>query len=106
VGRCQDCPPTYDEATFEALTTWRLAVAGEAKVPAYVVFTDATLTAIAETRPASPAELARISGVGVRKLERYGDDVLAILGGRDPRDIAEVRSAATELAKPSPTSAP
>jgi len=85
VGRCQDCPPTYDEATFEALRGWRLAVAGEAKVPAYVVFTDATLTAIAETRPAGPAELARISGVGARKLERYGDDVLSILGGSDPR---------------------
>src|SRR5664280_1831361 len=58
VGRCQDCPPTYDEATFEALLGWRLAVAGEAKVPAFVVFTDATLTAIAEKRPANPSELA------------------------------------------------
>jgi DNA helicase-2/ATP-dependent DNA helicase PcrA len=89
VGRCQDCPPTYDEATFEALRGWRLAVAGEAKVPAYVVFTDATLTAIAEKRPANPGELAMISGVGSRKLERYGDDVLAILGGTDPRGTAE-----------------
>jgi DNA helicase II / ATP-dependent DNA helicase PcrA len=85
VGRCQDCPPTYDEATFEALCGWRLAVAGEAKVPAYVVFTNATLTAIAEKRPASPGELAMISGVGARKLECYGDEVLAILGGSDPR---------------------
>ena len=85
VGRCQDCPPTYDEATFEALLGWRLAVAGEAKVPAFVVFTDATLTAIAEKRPANPGELVMISGVGARKLERYGGDVLAILGGSDPR---------------------
>ena len=85
VGRCQDCPPTYDEATFEALCGWRLAVAGEAKVPAYVVFTNATLTAIAEKRPASPGELAMISGVGARKLECYGDEVLAILGGSDHR---------------------
>ena len=89
VGRCQDCPPTYDAATFEALRGWRLTVAGEAKVPAYVVFTDATLTAIAEKRPANPSELAMISGVGSRKLERYGDDVLAILGGADPRGTAE-----------------
>src|SRR5450631_1335159 len=84
VGRCQDCPPTYDEATFEALRGWRLEVAGQAKVPAYVVFTDATLTAIAEKRPASRSELAMISGVGARKLERYGDEVLAIMGGPDP----------------------
>ncbi len=89
VGRCQDCPPTYDAATFEALRGWRLTVAGAAKVPAYVVFTDATLTAIAEKRPANPSELAMISGVGSRKLERYGDDVLAILGGADPRGTAE-----------------
>jgi DNA helicase II / ATP-dependent DNA helicase PcrA len=85
VGRCQDCPPTYDEATFEALCIWRLRVAGEAKVPAFVVFTDATLTAIAEMCPADPGQLARISGVGARKLERYGDDVLAILSGTHPQ---------------------
>jgi len=88
LGRCQDCPPTYDEATFEALRRWRLTAAGEAKVPAYVVFTDATLTAIAEGRPASSAELAKISGVGTLKLERYGHDVLAILDSSKPRDGA------------------
>ena len=98
VGRCQDCPPTYDEATFEALRVWRLAVAGASKVPAYVVFTDATLTAIAEKTPASPGELATISGVGARKLERYGKDVLAILGGADPVETAEIFCAATALA--------
>jgi DNA helicase-2/ATP-dependent DNA helicase PcrA len=83
VGRCADCPPTYDETTFEALRAWRLATATEAKVPAYVVFTDATLTAIAETRPASTQELARIAGVGAAKLERYGPAVLALLDGKD-----------------------
>jgi DNA helicase II / ATP-dependent DNA helicase PcrA len=98
VGRCHDCPPTYDEATFEALRAWRLAVAGEAKVPAYVVFTDATLTAIAEKSPSSPAELATIGGVGARKLERYGASVLAILGGADPLETAENHSAATDSA--------
>jgi DNA helicase-2/ATP-dependent DNA helicase PcrA len=81
VGRCSSCPPTYDETTFEALRAWRLETSGEAKVPAYVVFTDATLTAIAETRPASLEELAGIAGVGVTKLERYGPAVLAVLGG-------------------------
>ena len=99
VGRCQDCPPTYDEATFEALRVWRLAVAGASKVPAYVVFTDATLTAIAERTPATAGQLAVISGVGARKLDRYGSDVLAILGGADPVEIAEISCAATKLAK-------
>jgi DNA helicase-2/ATP-dependent DNA helicase PcrA len=81
VGRCSSCPPTYDEATFEALRTWRLETATAAKFPAYVVFTDATLTAIAETRPASLRELAGIAGVGAAKLERYGPAVLAVLAG-------------------------
>ena len=59
VGRCGSCPATYDEATFERLRAWRLAVAQQSKVPAYVVFTDATLTAIAETEPSSTAQLGR-----------------------------------------------
>src|SRR3712207_8307056 len=45
----RSCPPTYDEALFERLREWRSRTAAEAKVPAYVVFTDATLVAIAET---------------------------------------------------------
>ena len=98
VGRCESCPPTYDVATFEALKAWRLAVAGATKVPAYVIFTDATLTAIAEKTPASAGELATISGVGARKLERYAGDILAILGGADPLKTAEVTSAAIQLA--------
>jgi DNA helicase-2/ATP-dependent DNA helicase PcrA len=47
-------------------------------VPAYVVFSDATLAVIADRRPASPAELAAIPGVGQVKLDRYGAAVLAL----------------------------
>ncbi len=102
VGRCDDCPPTYDEATFERLRAWRLAVAREASVPAYVVFTDATLTAIAESEPADARALSAISGVGARKLEQYADDVIAILGGADPEKLLEQRSDTSEsAAKPS-----
>jgi len=98
VGRCDDCPPTYDEVTYEGLRTWRLAVARAQSVPAYVVFTDATLTAIAEARPTSLTELARITGVGARKLDQHGGAVLEILAGADPEDVAEKLSAATERA--------
>jgi len=98
VGRCDDCPPTYDEATYEGLRTWRLAVARAQSVPAYVVFTDATLTAIAEARPTSLTELARITGVGARKLDQHGGAVLEILAGADPEDVAENLSAAREPA--------
>jgi len=48
-------------------------------VPAFVVFTDATLTAIAEKVPTDVGALARINGVGPAKLERYGTDVLDLL---------------------------
>ena len=80
VGRCGDCPATYDEDLFARLKEWRLARATEDQVPAYVVFTDKTLEAIAEEKPGSPAELQRISGIGPAKIERYGDDLLALLG--------------------------
>ncbi|HEX6917088.1 MAG TPA: ATP-dependent DNA helicase UvrD2 [Phycicoccus sp.] len=79
IGRCAGCPPTMDEALFEALRSWRLETARESDVPAFVVFTDATLTAIAERAPSDTAELSRIPGVGPAKLERYGDSVLTIL---------------------------
>ena len=95
-GRCDDCPPTYAEGTFEKLRAWRLAVAKEASVPAYVVFTDATLTAIAEREPGTEGELAQISGVGVRKLGMYGEQVLALMGGAEVDAVLEMRSAATE----------
>jgi DNA helicase-2/ATP-dependent DNA helicase PcrA len=63
----------------EALRTWRSSRARQDKVPAYVVFSNLTLDAIAAAAPATLAELARISGVGPTKLERYGDEVLAAL---------------------------
>ncbi len=78
-GRCDDCPATYDEELYEKLRAWRTERAGEAKVPAYVVFTDATLQAIAETKPADPDALATVPGVGPTKLERYAEQVLALV---------------------------
>jgi DNA helicase-2/ATP-dependent DNA helicase PcrA len=79
VGRCNQCPPSYEEQTFEALRQWRREEAQSADVPAYVVFTDATLTAIAEARPESLEQLAGLAGVGPSKLERYGEAVLQVL---------------------------
>lgn len=63
---------------FEALRTWRRGVAKEQDVPAYIVFSDATLRAIAEHNPQNVEELAGISGVGATKLENYGTEVLAL----------------------------
>jgi DNA helicase-2/ATP-dependent DNA helicase PcrA len=100
VGRCSGCPPTYDVATFESLRAWRMAVATRTKVPAFVVFTDATLTAIAERAPATALELAAISGVGAMKLERYAASVLAVVAGADPQEAAGNGSATGIFAAP------
>ena len=59
IGRCSDCPASYDEALFERLREWRLARAADDSVPAFVVFTDATLQLIAEHRPATSAACSR-----------------------------------------------
>jgi DNA helicase-2/ATP-dependent DNA helicase PcrA len=66
-------------ALFDRLKEWRRGRARNDGVPAYVVFPDATLVAIAEQRPSDWADLAGIAGVGPAKLERYADDVLAIV---------------------------
>ena len=79
VGRCSDCPSSYDEALFEQLREWRSETAKAESVPAYVVFTDLTLQAIAEVRPTTTEQLLTISGIGRTKQEKYGDAVLDLL---------------------------
>src|SRR6058998_731702 len=65
--------------TLDRLRRWRLETARAAGVPAYMVFHDTTLAAIASARPASLAELLRVSGVGESKLRKYGDEILQVL---------------------------
>jgi ATP-dependent DNA helicase RecQ len=69
------------ESVFEQLRTWRGATAKEQGVPAYVVFHDATLRAIAVAAPSSLVELAGINGVGESKLSKYGESILELLAG-------------------------
>jgi ATP-dependent DNA helicase RecQ len=68
-----------DSALYDALAAWRLRTARGQAVPAFHVFHNRVLAAIAGARPSSRAELAQISGVGPAKLERYGDDVLEVV---------------------------
>jgi DNA helicase-2/ATP-dependent DNA helicase PcrA len=88
LGRCPTCPSDLDEDLFDRLTRWRATTAAELKVPAYVVFTDATLVALAERRPTAPAELLAIAGIGPRKLGQYGAAVFALVSGATPDDLA------------------
>jgi ATP-dependent DNA helicase RecQ len=65
---------------YEALRAWRAEVARAHNLPAYVIFHDATLAAIAQQAPASLDDLQGISGIGARKLEAYGAEVLRVVG--------------------------
>lgn len=74
-----DLEPAQAEL-FEALRSWRAGEAREQGVPAYIVFGDATLRAVAVARPASLGDLDGISGIGAKKLEAYGEALLAVVG--------------------------
>ncbi|WP_193043868.1 ATP-dependent DNA helicase UvrD2 [Mycolicibacterium baixiangningiae] len=80
--RCETCSSDIDEQLLAALKEWRLRTSKELGVPAFVVFTDNTLIAIAESLPTDEAALVAIPGIGARKLEQYGADVLALVNGR------------------------
>jgi ATP-dependent DNA helicase RecQ len=67
------------QARFNALKAWRAEVARSHNLPAYVIFHDATLAAIAALAPRSLGDLQGISGLGAKKLEAYGEEVLRVL---------------------------
>jgi ATP-dependent DNA helicase RecQ len=73
-------PATQAAAPLVAeLRAWRTRRSREDGVPAYVVLHDSTLNELAARRPASPGELATVKGLGPTKLERYGEELLAVL---------------------------
>jgi DNA helicase-2/ATP-dependent DNA helicase PcrA len=98
LSRCAQCPSTIDLALFERLVAWRKQRAARAGKPAFTVFTDATLTAIAEQRPATPEALLAISGVGPAKLREYGDEMVTMC------EKAEIALPATGTGSYSPES--
>ncbi len=84
-GRSKEraAPADLDEAgqeRFAALKAWRGEVARAHNLPAYVVFHDATLAEMARQQPATLGELAQVSGVGAKKLDAYGPEILRVLG--------------------------
>jgi DNA helicase-2/ATP-dependent DNA helicase PcrA len=74
-----------DDPLLAALRAWRTSRAREDAVPAFVVFHDSTLAAIAEQRPASLAALRRVQGIGPAKLDKYGEEVIAVIGAESTR---------------------
>ncbi|GAA4506498.1 DNA helicase RecQ [Brevibacterium yomogidense] len=78
-SRAADSLETADREVFDALRAWRTSVAKEKQIPPYMVFSDATLVGIVESKPTSIGALGTVSGVGAKKLAEYGDAVLATL---------------------------
>ena len=71
--------PSADAALLDKLKSWRFVEAQSQSVPAFVIFHDSTLTGIAAANPKTLDDLAQISGIGAKKLERYGEAILALL---------------------------
>jgi superfamily II DNA helicase RecQ len=82
-------PPTEDEEDrFERLRQWRRTEAQRQSIPPYCVLLDSVLRAIARRNPASVVDLQKISGLGARKLEQYGEAIIEVLNagrGHDDR---------------------
>ena len=74
-----DGPASHEEALFLALKALRKSLADSRKVPAYVIFSDAALIAMATLRPRTRAEFLAVPGVGPKKLASYGDAFLAVV---------------------------
>jgi len=74
-----EIPGGVPTTLFDRLRAWRAATARERNVPAYVIFHDATLREIAIARPTTLAELAHVSGIGDRKLDAYGDEIIRLV---------------------------
>ena len=87
LGRCESCPSSFDEELLARLRAWRVDEAGRRSVPAFVVFSDATLETVATLLPADRAALLRVSGIGVAKADAYGEALLALVRGEEP-DVA------------------
>ena len=80
-----------DAPLLSALKARRRAFAEEAKLPAYMIFNDRTLIEMAQTRPDNLDAMARIGGVGAKKLDRYGAAFLAVITGAAEQDLHPAR---------------
>jgi ATP-dependent DNA helicase RecQ len=70
---------TGDPSLIGALRAWRSEVARQRGVPAYVVLHDSTIDGIASSRPTTPGQLRNIPGIGEKKLEHYGHELIALV---------------------------
>ncbi len=84
LGHHIGCEVNYDEELLARLKQWRLAESKRHSVPAYVVFTDTTLMALAQYQPHDEDALLQVRGLGPAKFKRYGSQLLQLMDGADP----------------------
>lgn len=93
----------HERDMWEALRSLRRKLAEEHSVPPYVIFPDATLLEMLRSQPSSLSDMAEVSGVGARKLERYGQAFLEVLNGSGaddaPAPVADLRHELVSLAR-------
>jgi DNA helicase-2/ATP-dependent DNA helicase PcrA len=89
-----------DDDLHARLKEWRSAMASQQNVPAYVIFTDATLVALAERQPRTREQLIDIAGIGPRKLALYGAAVIALVAGARPADLVPMAQEGTSTTTP------
>ena len=93
----------HEREMWEALRSLRRKLAEEHSVPPYVIFPDATLLEMLRSQPSSLSDMAEVSGVGARKLERYGQAFLEVLNGSGaddaPAPVADLRHELVSLAR-------
>jgi ATP-dependent DNA helicase RecQ len=87
IGEMGDEENPVDEELFARLRDLRLALARKNGLPAYAVFKNVTLAQMAAQHPTTETELLDINGVGEKKLEKYGELFLRVLGGEDPAKV-------------------
>jgi DNA helicase-2/ATP-dependent DNA helicase PcrA len=85
-----------DDPLYAALKRWRLERATADDLPAYVVFHNSTLAAIAGRKPRDLSELGGVAGVGPAKLERYGSDVLRVIAASREQEVEQQRRVAAD----------
>ena len=86
----------YDQALFDALRATRKKIADEARVPPFVVFSDATLAEMARSRPTHSREMLQVSGVGEHKLRQYGKAFMDVIAGYGQGSSAKSISALSD----------
>ena len=99
-SKTQGPPPEYDPELFESLRQWRLEVARQKSVAAFIILYNRTLEEIARSRPQNLPELLEINGIGPQKLAEFGQDILKVIASHSPPSPEVAANLKSEIPAP------